>query len=94
MENRTWKFNAYPWEKNAIQKKGIPEIGLYHHGDFLVHFLDIQGEELRKLMNNFMLNHNSYPPRKENYTPQEMDTLFWCMGKKRDVDFIPEKYLV
>lgn len=93
IENRTWKFNSYPIEKITLQNRPIKNIGIYHHGDFLVHFAGIHGDELKSAMRDFYKAQHIYGKRAEEnafsneYCGQNWDLLY---GKGKSLTWLPE----
>jgi hypothetical protein len=90
IENRTWKFNSYPSEKNTGENKNIPEIGVYHQGDFLVHFLGMNDGRLEKAMNSF--DSLQYKKRENSFT-NGFTREHWMnvYGQDRGLTHIPLK---
>ena len=96
IENRTWKFNAYPVEKNSVEDKHVPEIGLYHQGDFLCHFLGMNSERLdkgylKRSMDGF--DPSLYPVREPDIGPNLFYQEHWdeIYGKDRPLTYINSK---
>lgn len=86
-EHKTWKFNAYPQEKNHMQKRNIPTVALYHKGDFLVHFAGLHKKEMAQAFRAFL--QTNHPPR----TSKNMKDMFMHRGKKRTPKYVPEEIL-